>query len=89
MNDKNAIVVACADYKDNCEALLPDFRSQIFCGGEIEPYANHFDIFEDEIDIITFLGQDGLYLKEGYMELVLKFNPPPQLSQALLTGIAT
>ncbi len=86
VNDQNAVVISCADYSDNCEALLPNFRTQFFTGGEIEPYANHFDIFEDEIDIINFLGEANLYLKEGYSELVLKFNPPEKLVNILLGG---
>jgi type IV secretion system protein VirB4 len=86
VNDNNAIVIACVNYTDNCEALLPNFRTQIFFGGEINPYANYFDIFDDEIDIITFLGDNNLYLKEGYSELIVKFNPPEKLKNALLTG---
>jgi type IV secretion system protein VirB4 len=86
VNDNNAIIIACANYTDDCEALLPNFRTQIYFGGEINPYANHFDIFDDEIDIITFLGNKNLYLKEGYNELIVKFDPSEKLKKLLSTG---
>lgn len=83
---RNAVVMALADYTDNCEALLPNFNSQIFLSGEVEKYADHFDLFEDEIRLIDLLDADSFYFKEGFDEMVLNFRPSPELVDALTKG---
>ena len=83
---KNATIICLADYADNAEALLPNFRTQIFLTGDVDNYPDHFDLFEDEIKIIDLLEADNFYFKHGYDELVLNFRSTEKLTQALLNG---
>ncbi len=83
---RNAVIIACADYTDNCEALLPNFHTQIFMHGDVEKTADYFDLFEDEIRLIDLLENDSFYFKHGYDELVLNFRPTKELVQVLTQG---
>ena len=83
---KNAEIIALAEYSDNCEALLPNFRTQIFLHGDAEGNADHFDLFEDELKIIDLLDPDNFYFKHEFDELILRFRPSERLIMDLLEG---
>jgi len=83
---RNAMIIAGADFADDCEALLPNFLTQIFLHGDVEKYADHFDLFEDEIRLIDLLEGDSFYYKHGFDELILNFRPTKELVETLTGG---
>lgn len=83
---ENGTIMTLAEFSDDCEALLPNFPSQVFMHGDVDKYADHFDLFEDEIKIIDLLEPDHFYFKHGYEELILTFHPSDKLARELAQG---
>jgi len=85
---KNCIVICCEDYEENCELLLPNFTTSIFfpCYEITDKFADNYDIFEDEKQVIEFISDGNVYMRHGYEEFVIKFNPSEELTRALLEG---
>lgn len=85
---KNSIIICCEDYEENCELLLPNFTTTLFfpCYEVTTEYADNYDIFEDEKQMIELINDDSLYMRHGHEEHIIKFNPSEALTEALLEG---
>ena len=85
---KNCIVIACEGYENNSELLLSDFTTTIFFPVEkvTERFADNYDIFEDERQVIEMLAEGNLYARHGHEDLLLRFTPSAELQKALVEG---
>lgn len=85
LGENDSILVACTKYVNSKIDLLPYFDSQIYFNSpEIKKHAENFDLFDDEVKIITLLEDKMIYAKHNYEEVVLKYTIPEDLTDKLL-----
>lgn len=85
LGENDAILVACAKYVTSHVELLTSFDSQIYFNSpEIKKHASNFDLFDDEVKIVTLLEDKMIYVKHNYEEMVLKYSPSEKLVGKLL-----
>lgn len=86
--ERNCVVIVCEPYEDNCELLLADFTTTAFfpIPKVTEQFADNYDIFEDERQMIETIPPEYVYCRHGYEEMTLRFKPSPKLRNVLLEG---
>jgi type IV secretion system protein VirB4 len=85
LGENDTIMLACAKYVSSHIDLLTSFDSQIFFNApDIKKYAGNFDLFDDEVKIITLLEDRGIYVKHNYEEVILKYALPDNMAEKLL-----
>lgn len=85
LGENDSILVACAKYVNNHIDLLVNFDSQIyFSSPDIRKNAEKFDLFDDEVKIITMLEDKMIYVKHNYEEFVLKYSISEDMIDKLL-----
>jgi hypothetical protein len=85
LGENDAILVACGKYVHDHIELLTSFDSQIyFHSNDIKKNAKNFDLFEDEVKVVTLLEGKYVYVKHNYEELTLKYAPSELMTKKLL-----
>jgi len=85
LGENDSILIACGKYAHDHIELLTSFDSQIyFHSNDIKKYAKNFDLFEDEVKVVTLLEGKYIYVKHNYEEMMLKYKLSEGLSNKLL-----
>ena len=85
IGENDSILVACTKYVNDHVELLTSFDSQIFFNSpDIRKNASNFDLFDDEVKIVTMLEDEYIYVKHNYEEMVLKYAISEELVDKLL-----
>ena len=85
LGENDAILIACGKYVNSHIELLGNFDSQIyFHSHDIKKNADKFELFDDEVKIITLLEDKLIYVKHNYEEMMLKYSISESLTKELL-----
>ena len=85
LGENDSILIACGKYVNSHVEMLANFDSQIyFHSQEIKRNADKFELFDDEVKIITLLEEKYIYVKHNYEEIMLKYSLSENLAKKLL-----